>query len=196
MAMKISRRSFIKQVVTGSVAFPLIIPRLNFAQSANAKLQHASIAVGGMGGADLNSLLATGKVDIVAICDVNENNLNQVAANLPNARTYRDWREMLAKEADVLELEDEIHTKAQGEVDRTQREFYLREQLKVIQSELGEGDPWSREISELHSRIEGITLPEEVQVRALKEVDRLVQMPPLSPEVGIIRTYLDWIRNC
>jgi len=100
---------------------------------------------------------------------------------------------LLAKEADVLELEDEIHTKAQGEVDRTQREFYLREQLKVIQSELGEGDPWSREISELHSRIEGISLPEEVQVRALKEVDRLLQMPPLSPEVGIIRTYLDWI---
>jgi ATP-dependent Lon protease len=100
---------------------------------------------------------------------------------------------LLAKEADVLELEDEIHTKAQGEVDRTQREFYLREQLKVIQSELGEGDPWSREISELRSRIEGITLPEEVQVRALKEVDRLLQMPPLSPEVGIIRTYLDWI---
>jgi len=100
---------------------------------------------------------------------------------------------LLAKEADVLELEDEIHTKAQGEVDRTQREFYLREQLKVIQSELGEGDPWSREISELHSRIEGVSLPEEVQVRALKEVDRLVQMSPLSPEVGIIRTYLDWI---
>ena len=100
---------------------------------------------------------------------------------------------LLAKEADVLELEDEIHSKAQGEVDRTQREFYLREQLKVIQSELGEGDPWSREIGELHSRIEGVSLPEEVQVRALKEVDRLLQMPPLSPEVGIIRTYLDWI---
>lgn len=100
---------------------------------------------------------------------------------------------LLAKEADVLQLEDEIHTKAQGEVDRTQREFYLREQLKVIQSELGEGDPWSREIGELHSRIEGVSLPEEVQVRALKEVDRLLQMPPLSPEVGIIRTYLDWI---
>ncbi|MFN2214968.1 MAG: endopeptidase La [Anaerolineales bacterium] len=100
---------------------------------------------------------------------------------------------LLAKEADVLELEDEIHSKAQGEVDRSQREFYLREQLKVIQSELGEGDPWSREISDLHSRIEGISLPDEVQVRALKEVDRLLQMPPLSPEVGIIRTYLDWI---
>jgi ATP-dependent Lon protease len=100
---------------------------------------------------------------------------------------------LLAQEADVLELEDEIHTKAQGEVDRTQREYYLREQMKVIQSELGEGDPWSREINELRSRIEGISLPEEVLVRALKEVDRLSQMPPLSPEVGIIRTYLEWI---
>jgi ATP-dependent Lon protease len=100
---------------------------------------------------------------------------------------------LLAQEADVLELEDEIHTKAQGEVDRTQREFYLREQMKIIQTELGEGDPWSREINELRSRIEGISLPEEVQVRALKEVDRLSQMPPLSPEVGIIRTYLEWI---
>jgi ATP-dependent Lon protease len=100
---------------------------------------------------------------------------------------------ILAQEADVLELEDDIHTKAQGEVDRTQREFYLREQLKVIQSELGEGDPWAREINELRSRIEGISLPEEVQVRALKEADRLSQMPPLSPEVGIIRTYLEWI---
>lgn len=100
---------------------------------------------------------------------------------------------MLAQEADVLELEDEIHTKAQGEVDRTQREFYLREQLKVIQSELGEGDPWSQEINDLRSRIAGISMPEEAQVRAFKEVERLSQMPPLSPEVGIIRTYVEWI---
>lgn len=100
---------------------------------------------------------------------------------------------MLAQEADVLELEDEIHTRAQGEVDRTQREFYLREQMKVIQTELGEGDPWVREINELRSRVEGVSLPEEVQLRALKEVDRLSQMPPMSPEVGIIRTYIEWI---
>jgi ATP-dependent Lon protease len=100
---------------------------------------------------------------------------------------------LLAQEADVLELEDEIHSKAQSEVDRTQREFYLREQLKAIQTELGEGDPWTRELFELRSRIEGVSLPEEVQVRALKEVERLMQMTPMSPEVGIIRTYIDWI---
>jgi len=100
---------------------------------------------------------------------------------------------MLAREADVLELEDEIHSRAQSEVDRSQREFYLREQMKAIQSELGEGDIWSREIQEFRTRIETAGLPEEVQVRALKEVDRLAQMPPMSPEVGIIRTYLEWI---
>ena len=100
---------------------------------------------------------------------------------------------LLAKEADVLELEDEIHTRAQSEVDRTQREFYLREQMKVIQTELGESDPWSRELYELRTRVELASLPEEVQVRALKEVDRLAMMPPISPEVGIIRTYIEWI---
>ncbi len=100
---------------------------------------------------------------------------------------------LLAQEADVLELEDQIHSRAQGEVDRSQREFYLREQMRVIQTELGESDPWARELAELRSRVEGVSLPEEVMARALKEIDRLSQMPPMSPEVGILRTYVDWI---
>ncbi len=100
---------------------------------------------------------------------------------------------LLASEVDVLELEDEIHTRAQSEVDRSQREFYLREQIKAIQTELGEGDIWAKEIQELRARVESLVLPEEVQVRALKEVDRLSQMPPMSPEVGIIRSYVEWI---
>ncbi len=100
---------------------------------------------------------------------------------------------LLAQEADVLELEDQIHTKAQSEVDRTQREFYLREQMRIIQTELGESDAWVREVSDLRKRVEGISLPEEVMLRTLKEIDRLNQMMPMSPEVGIIRTYIDWI---
>jgi ATP-dependent Lon protease len=100
---------------------------------------------------------------------------------------------LLAGEVDVLELEDEIHSRAQSEVDRTQREFYLREQMKAIQSELGEGDLWSRELQELRIRVEDTHLPDEVKARAMKEIDRLGQMPPMSPEVGIIRTYVDWI---
>lgn len=110
----------------------------------------------------------------------------------PMERLVRlNW--LLAQELDVLELEDEIQTRVQSEVDRSQREFYLREQLKAIQTELGEGDIWAREISELRDKIEKIVLPQEVHSQALKEIDRLTQMPAMAPEVGIIRTYLDWI---
>jgi ATP-dependent Lon protease len=100
---------------------------------------------------------------------------------------------LLGRELDVLELEDQIHNKVQTEVDRSQREMYLREQMKAIQTELGEADIWAQELGELRERIAHLGLPEEIQVRALKEVSRLNQMPPMSPEVGIIRTYLDWL---
>ena len=100
---------------------------------------------------------------------------------------------LLGRELDVLELEDQIHHQVQNEVDRNQREMYLREQMKAIQTELGEGDVWTQEIAELRERVGHLGLPEEVQARALKELQRLAQMPPMSPEVGIIRSYLDWI---
>ena len=100
---------------------------------------------------------------------------------------------LLAQEVDMLELEDEIHNRVQSEVDRSQREFYLREQMKAIQTELGEGDIWTRDVNELRQRIEKANLPEEPKTVALKEIERLTQMPPMAPEVGIIRTYVDWI---
>ncbi len=100
---------------------------------------------------------------------------------------------LLGRELDLLELEDQIHTQVQSEVDRSQREVYLREQIKAIQTELGEGDLWAQEIESLRNRIKHLSLPDEVQARALKEIHRLTQMPPLSPEVGIIRTYIDWL---
>jgi ATP-dependent Lon protease len=100
---------------------------------------------------------------------------------------------LLGRELDVLELEDHIHSQVQSEVDRAQRELYLREQMKAIQTELGETDLWTREIAELRERVQHLNLPEEVEVRALKEIQRLSQMPPISPEVSIIRTYVDWL---
>jgi len=100
---------------------------------------------------------------------------------------------LLAAEVDVLELEDEIHTRVQNEVDKSQREYYLREQMKQIQTELGEGDIFTRDAVDLKKRIETAALPEEARKVALKEVERLNQMPPMAPEVGIIRTYIDWI---
>ena len=100
---------------------------------------------------------------------------------------------ILAQEVDVLELEDEIHSRVQNEVDKSQREFYLREQMKQIQTELGEGDVFSRDASDLKKKVDAANLPEEAKAVALKELERLNQMPPMSPEVGMIRTYIDWI---
>jgi ATP-dependent Lon protease len=100
---------------------------------------------------------------------------------------------LLAQEVDVLELEDEIHSRVQDEVDRSQREYYLREQMRQIQNELGEGDIFTKEAAELKMKVEEANLPDEPKAIALKELDRLHQMPPMAPEVGIIRTYIDWI---
>ncbi len=100
---------------------------------------------------------------------------------------------ILAQEVDVLELEDEIHSRVQNEVDKSQREFYLREQMRQIQNELGEGDLFTKESGDLKKRVETANLPDEAKMVALKELERLNQMPPMAPEVGIIRTYIDWI---
>ena len=78
-------------------------------------------------------------------------------------------------------------------MDKTQREYILREQLKAIQRELGEDDPQQAEINELREKVEAAGMPEEVKARALKEVDRMSRIPSASPEVGVIRTYVDWL---
>lgn len=101
--------------------------------------------------------------------------------------------QILAEELEVLELEDEIQAQVQTEVDRSHREYYLREQMKAIQTELGEGDIWSQEIMTLTEQLNARDLPDEVRLQANRELQRLQQMPPMAPEVGIIRTYLDWL---
>ena len=100
---------------------------------------------------------------------------------------------LLAKELDVLELEDRIHLQVQQELDKSQREYFLREQIKIIQSELGETDVYTQEVNGLRGKIAEMDLPEETLTRANKELDRLTAMPPMSPETGMIRTYLDWL---
>ncbi|MBT3190542.1 MAG: endopeptidase La [Anaerolineae bacterium] len=110
----------------------------------------------------------------------------------PAARLQR-LNFLLAQEVDVLELEDKIHSRVQSEMSQNQRDFYLREQLKAIQTELGEGDIWTQDVAELREKIKKAKLPKEAQETALKELARLEQMPPMAPEVGIIRTYIDWI---
>ena len=100
---------------------------------------------------------------------------------------------LLGKELEVLEIEDHIHARVQQEVDKTQRELFLREQMRVIQSELGEMDIYQQEMSDLLERVAKTGLPGAVRETADKEVNRLAAMPPMAPEVGIIRSYLDWL---
>src|SRR5690606_3590045 len=100
---------------------------------------------------------------------------------------------MLAKELDVLELEDEIQSQVQQEVDRSHREHFLREQMRISQGELGELDVFGQELSELREAVAKKNLPDGVREKTEKELARLGAMPPMSPEIGIIRTYIDWI---
>lgn len=100
---------------------------------------------------------------------------------------------ILARELDVLELEDRIQNQVQQEVDRSQRDFFLREQIRVMQNELGEMDGSQAEIGELREQLAALNMPEEARQKAEKEIKRLVDIPPMAPEVGIIRTYLDWL---
>ncbi|MEN9934342.1 MAG: hypothetical protein RLZZ387_921 [Chloroflexota bacterium] len=100
---------------------------------------------------------------------------------------------MLTQELDVLELESRIHNQVQKEVDRSQREFFLREQIKAIQRELGQSDPVQRELVELRERVLSAEMPERAQLKALEELERMEMMAPASPEYSVIRTYLDWL---
>jgi ATP-dependent Lon protease len=99
---------------------------------------------------------------------------------------------LLAKDLEVLELENEIHSQVHQEVERSHREHFLREQMRVIQGELGELDVFTQEFHELREAIDRKPLPDDVRAKVDKELARLSAMPPMSPEVGIIRTYIDW----
>ena len=101
----------------------------------------------------------------------------------------------IAKELDVLELGKKIQSDVQEELGKNQREFYLREQLKAIQRELGEGTETEAEATELRQKIEDSGMPEEAAKEARRELDRLSKLPPAAAEYGVIKTYLDWLTS-
>jgi ATP-dependent Lon protease len=100
---------------------------------------------------------------------------------------------ILIKELEVLELGSKIQSQVQSEVGKNQREYFLREQLKAIQKELGEGDDQAREIDELRAKVDAAGMPEPVKKEALRELDRLSKMPVAAAEYTVSRTYMDWI---
>jgi ATP-dependent Lon protease len=100
---------------------------------------------------------------------------------------------ILSRELEVFELGSKIQSQVQSEMEKGQREYFLRQQLKAIQQELGEVDPEQAEVNELRERLGELTLPEDAAKAAARELDRLEKLPPAAAEYGVIRTYLEWI---
>ncbi|HHZ16754.1 MAG TPA: endopeptidase La [Peptococcaceae bacterium] len=101
--------------------------------------------------------------------------------------------EIIINEIEILELERRINMRVRKQMEKTQKEYYLREQMKAIQKELGDRDERGNEIEEYRNRIKEAQLPPEAEEKALKEVERLEKMPPMVAESAVIRSYLDWL---
>jgi ATP-dependent Lon protease len=111
-----------------------------------------------------------------------------------DARTRLQFiNQQLAREVELLELRQKIQSQVQGQLSQSQREFYLREQLKAIQKELGEGEDREQETEELREKLEKAGMPDEVKQEALKELNRFARISPMSPEHTVARTYLEWL---
>jgi len=117
----------------------------------------------------------------------------RILNELSPKRRMEKLLKILVNEIEILEVEKNINKKVRQQIDKSQREYYLREQLKAIQNELGEGGQQEDEIEEYREKIKKLGLPQDAESKALKEVDRLSKMHPSSAESGVIRTYLDWI---
>jgi ATP-dependent Lon protease len=109
------------------------------------------------------------------------------------AKRMRKLTLMLTKELEVVELGHKIQGDIQREMEKNQREFYLRQQMRAIQEELGEVDPQLAEMNEMREKVDAAGMPEDVKKSADRELDRLSKVPQASPEYSVIRTYLDWL---
>jgi ATP-dependent Lon protease len=119
----------------------------------------------------------------------------QLLEEVDVARRLRRLQEILAREAEVVAISTRIQSQVQSELDKTQREYVLRQQLKAIQEELGERDPGEAEIDDLREQLEQAHLPDGVRKQAERELSRLEKLPPAAAEHGVIRTYLEWLAS-
>ncbi len=111
------------------------------------------------------------------------------------ARRLRRLSEILARELDIVAIGSKIQDQVNAEMDKGQREWVLRQQLKAIQEELGEQDPAEAEVDELRSQLEALELPENVRTQVGRELGRLEKIPQAAAEHGVIRTYLEWMAS-
>ncbi|MDQ5807673.1 MAG: endopeptidase La [Actinomycetota bacterium] len=119
----------------------------------------------------------------------------ELLEELDAARRLRRILEILARELEVVQIGSRIQSQVQGEIEGQQREFFLRQQLKAIQEELGERDPAEAEVDELRSQLDAIDLPEEVRKQVDRELSRLERLPQAAAEHGVIRGWLEWVAS-
>jgi ATP-dependent Lon protease len=117
----------------------------------------------------------------------------QILETVDVEQRLRQISAILNRELEVFELGSKIQSQVQSEMEKGQREYFLRQQLKAIQQELGEGDPEQAEVNELRERLDALTLPEDAKKAADRELARLERLPQAAAEYGVIRTYLEWI---
>ena len=117
----------------------------------------------------------------------------QLLEELSVVRRLRRLSEVLARELELVEIGTRIQTQVQSEMEKGQREYFLRQQLKAIQEELGEIDETQAEVTELRERLDEAGLPEDVRKQADRELERFERLPPQAAEHGVIRTYLEWL---
>jgi ATP-dependent Lon protease len=119
----------------------------------------------------------------------------QLLEQLDGGARLSEIHRNLSRELELVELRGRIQSQVQGQLSQNQREFYLREQLKAIQKELGDGDDTDRDVEELRAKLEAAGMAEAVQTEALRELKRLARMSPSSPEYGMARTWLEWMAS-
>jgi ATP-dependent Lon protease len=149
---------------------------------------------------DLTALAANitdpGRVaDFIAssLSTINTSAKQQLLETLDVRARMDELNRILTKELEVLELGSKIQSQVQSEVGKNQRDYFLREQMKAIQKELGEGDEQAKEIDELREKIDAAGMPDDVRKEALRELDRLSKMPAAAAEYTVARTYIDWL---
>jgi len=117
----------------------------------------------------------------------------QLLEELDATKRLEEISLILAHQLEVLELSNKIQSRVRDSIDKNQREYFLQEQLKAIQTELGQKDLRTEELKQLSQNISKAKMPKKVEQEALRELDRLSKIPPASPEYSVIRTYLDWV---
>lgn len=138
--------------------------------------------------------------NISQVSDIIANNIplkleqkQEILSEFHPLRRIEKLLQIIYQETEILEIEKDINSKVRKQIDKVQKEYYLREQVKAIQTELGDKEGITGEVEEYKSRVENAGFPEEVEKKVFKEIDRLLKMPQGSAEGSVIRTYLDWI---